>query len=142
MKKTAVVDLGAPSGYDLGTMPKLAYLGPALLALRKASGLTQEELAEALRTKNTKVSDYETGKAGMSLKRLFAVLEVLGADLAVLQQAMADAEKDDSDPNPPRSKYHYIAEQTGREQREKLERLEAELRRLRADVDDMKDSRG
>jgi DNA-binding XRE family transcriptional regulator len=60
-------------------------LGLAISELRKARGMTQEELAEWLHVDRTTVVRLEAGAAG-PLRRLMEALALLGADIVVTER--------------------------------------------------------
>lgn len=55
------------------TKPGLAGLGKRLAIIRKARGLTQEELAKKVRLKPCHISHFETGNRQPNLKNLRAL---------------------------------------------------------------------
>lgn len=60
-------------------------LGVAVAALRRAQGLTQQELSEWLGVDRSTVVRLEAGDAAQ-LRRLMDALSVLGADLVVVER--------------------------------------------------------
>ena len=131
------MDLQSANCYGAGVTGPLDGLGAALAALRKRAGLTQAQLSERTGISVQLLSRYEGGQH-MRMETLEKILGKLDADLADLGRA-TEPENDESSPR--RSRYHYIAEETGRVAQLRLDELEAKVRRLQLDVDDLKDSR-
>jgi transcriptional regulator with XRE-family HTH domain len=61
-------------------------LGNALRLLRRRRGLSQAALAESLGVQRSYLSQLENGDFSEQVKRLFDTLNVLGADLVVLDR--------------------------------------------------------
>ncbi|ADU65434.1 helix-turn-helix domain protein [Desulfurispirillum indicum S5] len=57
--------------------PTPEYLGKTLQALRKAKGLTQEELAKLAGVKQSTVSHAENNTRGMRIETLYSLLAAL-----------------------------------------------------------------
>ena len=67
---------------------EVARLGMEIAELRRAFGLTQEEIAQATGTSKPNICALERGRApGISLERFLAVLEMLGAQTGGLVRA-------------------------------------------------------
>lgn len=60
-------------------------LGAAIAQLRRATGMTQEQLSDWMGVDRSTVVRLEAGGAGQ-LERLMTALSVLGADLLVLER--------------------------------------------------------
>lgn len=69
-----------------GKDPELVALGARLRALRKAAGLTQEELAHAADLHWTYVGQIERGERNATYKNLLKLARGLGVDVARLVQ--------------------------------------------------------
>jgi len=69
-------------------MPVFEGLGKALRWLREKQERRQYELAGAAKVTKAMLSAYETGKQRPSLETLERILDALGADLAVLGDAL------------------------------------------------------
>jgi transcriptional regulator with XRE-family HTH domain len=65
-------------------------IGQRAKALRKAAGLTQEQLAEAVELQPSAISRFENGSIGLSLTTLLAVSRVLRVPLASLFEERAE----------------------------------------------------
>ena len=76
-------------------------LGEKILALRKAAGLSQDQLAEALNVSRQSVSKWELGESVPDLSRLVALSELFHVSLdALLRDAPpAGDKKEDSAPS-------------------------------------------
>lgn len=59
--------------------------GAQLRAVRHNAGLTQEQLAQRAGLTRQKVIDLEQGRPGVAMATFFAVLNVLGMDLDLMQ---------------------------------------------------------
>src|SRR5690606_6982484 len=64
---------------NIWTVESSRALGAALRALRNQRGLTQEELARALKTTRQRISRMEQGEFSDQVQSLFRELKVLGA---------------------------------------------------------------
>ena len=64
-----------------------AQLGEVLRERRKATGLSQQELAEWAGVSRQYVGLLETGEVSLQVERLFDLFAVLGCDLAVVPRA-------------------------------------------------------
>jgi DNA-binding XRE family transcriptional regulator len=60
-----------------------------LAAKRRVAGISQQELAKELGTTQSAVSEWETGKSGISGVSLFAIADVLDCDLALVPRGGA-----------------------------------------------------
>lgn len=69
-----------------GKDPELVALGARLLALRKAAGMTQEELAHAADLHWTYVGQIERGERNATYKNLLKLARGLGVGAAQLVQ--------------------------------------------------------
>jgi transcriptional regulator with XRE-family HTH domain len=65
---------------------ELVALGARLLALRKAAGMTQEELAHAADLHWTYVGQIERGERNATIKNVLKLARGLGVDAAQLVQ--------------------------------------------------------
>ncbi|HZV73873.1 MAG TPA: helix-turn-helix transcriptional regulator [Conexibacter sp.] len=66
--------------------PELVALGARLLALRKAAGMTQEDLAHAAGLHWTYVGQIERGERNATIKNVLKLARGLGVDAAQLVQ--------------------------------------------------------
>lgn len=73
---------------DLPNAEQYAALGRALLALRKAAGLTQQQAASSIGIRSTFVSQIENGHRGMRWHTLLLFLDAYDADLHALADAI------------------------------------------------------
>lgn len=71
-------------------------LGPALALLRHRTGLRQMDVAERASATPAMISEYESGKRVPHLENLGRVLNVLGADVHDLANALRAAEREAS----------------------------------------------
>jgi len=62
----------------------LMELGARIRKLRKAQGLTQEELADRLGVTQALIASYETARRAIPLRKLCALAEALGVSLEEL----------------------------------------------------------
>jgi transcriptional regulator with XRE-family HTH domain len=69
-------------------MDSLEAVGPALRALRKAAGLTQQQLADDSKVGFSMISGYERGSEKPQLATLLRLLDAMGLDLFALAEAM------------------------------------------------------
>jgi transcriptional regulator with XRE-family HTH domain len=77
----------------------LAYaIGQRTKALRKAAGLTQEQLAEAIDLQPSAISRFENGSIGLSITTLLQVAHVLHVPLARLFEETGEGESPALDP--------------------------------------------
>ena len=91
--------LGTPTGSDTAVPEQdefLAVLGNRVAETRKAAGITQEELAEALDTTVQTISRWERGHMALSLQRLKGMADVLGVGLG----GLLDVHRPRPKPNP------------------------------------------
>ena len=65
----------------------ISDIGPALRALRKKNGLTQNKLSKLTRVKQQTISAIENGSQRANLKTLFAILSALKLELIVQSRA-------------------------------------------------------
>lgn len=78
-----------------------AHVGNRIRQRRKAVGLTQQQLGEAVGVKFQQVQKYETGKNRVSASKMFLISEVLKTDVLSLYaglpalHALAGGEPDD-----------------------------------------------
>lgn len=68
---------------NIWTVESSRALGAALRALRNQRGLTQEELARALKTTRQRISRMEQGEFSDQVQSLFRELKVLGAVMRI-----------------------------------------------------------
>jgi transcriptional regulator with XRE-family HTH domain len=80
-KKKLVKDSGFRAEYDV--LEPEYRLAAALIRLRLAKGLTQEELAKRLHTKQESIARLESGRSLPSLNTVKKVAKVLDADLEI-----------------------------------------------------------
>lgn len=91
--------LEPPTGSDRGVSEQdefLTVLGNRVAETRKAAGITQEELAEALETTVQTISRWERGHMALSLQRLRGIADLLGIGLGEL----LDVHRPQPKPNP------------------------------------------
>ena len=71
-------EVGTPSREEFDKETEAFCLAQTLKEERIRAGLTQEQLAEKIGTKNTYISRLENGKADVQLTTLFRIFEGLG----------------------------------------------------------------
>ena len=76
------------------TSPKHLRLGELLRDARTAAGLRQAALAELLGRKQAFVSKYENGARGLDAVDFLAILDLLGADVGAVAEAMRKVDGD------------------------------------------------
>ncbi|MGE3769779.1 MAG: multiprotein-bridging factor 1 family protein [Bdellovibrionales bacterium] len=69
---------------------KVSHLNALLVAARKASGLTQAELAKKLKTPQNFVSYYERGGRRLDVVEFLEICATLGADPVKIIRALQD----------------------------------------------------
>ncbi len=74
----------------------MGTLGDRLKAARKAAKLTQLEVQERLGFGPTAVSEYESGKSGISDERLLQLASLYGVDASALAGRAISSEKPDA----------------------------------------------
>lgn len=81
LKEEVAIYEGLKRG-EFSDVQNFSGLGPLLIALRIASGITQRELAERLEVNESQVSRDERNEyRGITVERASRILEVLGAKL-------------------------------------------------------------
>jgi DNA-binding XRE family transcriptional regulator len=73
-----------PAGVE--RLPDLDALVTKLTARRHVVGMSQRELADKLGTQQSAVSEWETGKSKPGGTLLFAIADVLGCDIALVER--------------------------------------------------------
>ncbi len=76
------------------TSPKHLRLGVLLREARVAAALTQAALAGLLGRKQAFVSKYENGVRGLDAVDFLAILDLTGADMAEVVEAVREADGD------------------------------------------------
>jgi ribosome-binding protein aMBF1 (putative translation factor) len=80
--------MGMPTPSKYSRHPVLTALGAAIRRHRKALGLSQEELAQAVGMDRSYMGQIERGENSVAILPLVAIASALGIDVATL---MADA---------------------------------------------------
>ena len=65
-------------------------IGKRIAALRKLSGLSQEQLAERAGLQRTHVSRIEAGKYAVTFETIQAIAEALGMTVDIIDTSLAD----------------------------------------------------
>ena len=76
------------------TSPKHLRLGALLRAARVAAGLTQKALAALLGRRQAFVSKYEKRSSGLDAVDFLAIVDLTGADVATVAEAIRDTKED------------------------------------------------
>lgn len=66
-------------------------LGPVLRSARRASGLSQAQLASRVRLSQSRMSHMELNPGSLSVEQLLGILGLLGMELVVQDKACADS---------------------------------------------------
>ena len=70
-----------------------AQLGAYLRRVRKAKGLTQDDLSDRIHKRQATISNLETPEGGATLETLFAVLSALDLELVLRPRNKATREQ-------------------------------------------------
>ncbi|MER2081538.1 MAG: helix-turn-helix transcriptional regulator [Ruminococcus sp.] len=73
-------------------MDRLSYFSENLVRLRKATGMTQQQVAEKLGINRTTYTKYETGVTEPSFEMLLRISELLGVGIDTLFNGGAERE--------------------------------------------------
>ena len=74
------------------SMDRLSYFSENLVRLRKATGMTQQQVAEKLGINRTTYTKYETGVTEPSFEMLLRISELLGVGIDTLFNGGAERE--------------------------------------------------
>jgi len=85
---------------DTDVEPVDLYVGPTLRNNRKAAGMSQNTLAEALHISPQQIQKYETGRCRISASKMNMPARTLKVPVGSLFAGYGEAEAADPDPDP------------------------------------------